>query len=406
MKRSVNVDVELEAGTYLVLMKILAKRWTGRPTVEEVIRDNCRDKQDKLIQIGLAYDLAHAKGQIKESEAEKKEREAREERKRVAEKKKLRANLREQKFKHWQLDMKQRAREKRQSKRKEDRRRKKAEAAASHGGAGPDMVPAAKDTSEADPPGAPSETDPPGVHVEADPSGATPNGVAAADGVSEPVDTKKGETAKLDQDAATLPSPAADLPTPADPSPPADVQTSAQDTAPIEPAEPAASVESHARNETPAPNAASEEQSKNFESALQTVPSVLVNGSSPDTDPAPPSTASGPPPDDLDYESDASFHSSVDSDLDFFVGQEVDVPDVVVADTDDEDAEFADDPWNAVCVVGLRVYSKDKDSVVQVVRPTEDDENDEPPLDIDDVSKGASGEQVGEPVDTKTGRGE
>lgn len=393
MKRSVNVDIELEAGTYLILMKISAKRWTGRPTVEEVIRENCRDKQDKLIQIGLAYDLAHAKGQIKESEAEKAEREAREEKKRVAEKKEFHAKLREQKLQHWQLNVKQRAREKRQSQRKEDRRRKRVEAATPNGGAGPDEAPAATDTSEADPPGASSKADLPGVPSEADNSGATTNGVVAADAVSEPAETKEGEITKLDQDAATLPSPAADPPTHVDPSP--EVAATAQDSDPVEPAESTASVEPHAQNETPAPNAASEEQSKKFESALQTVPSVLVNGTSPATEPAPPSTAGGPPPDDSDYESDASFDSSVDSDLDFLVGQEIDVPDAVAAETDDEDADFANDPWNAACVVGLRVYSKDKDSVVQVVRPTEDDGNDEPPLDVDDASKGASGEQVG-----------
>ena len=38
-------------------------------------------------------------------------------------------------------------------------------------------------------------------------------------------------------------------------------------------------------------------------------------------------------------------------------------------DLDKEDCELASDPWNAVCVVGLRVYSKDDQCSVQVIRP-------------------------------------
>lgn len=393
MKRSVNVDIELEAGTYFVLMKISAKRDTGRPTVDEVIRDSCRDQQDKLIQIGLAYDLAHAKGQNKETENEKNEREAREEKKRVAEKTLLYTKLREQKLRHWQLEMKQRARERRHSKRKEDRHRKKVEAGAAVGATGQDGPPATKDASD-----------------EADPSNAATNGVTTAEAGSDLVENKEGENLQLDQNAAHLPSPPADLSSPAaatppdDPSQPTEAETETNDSAPIKPTDAATSTDANSKNEAPAPGAATEEQSPKFESPLQVVPAVLVNGTSSGIDPAPSSTAGGPPPDDSDYASDASFDSSVDSDLDFLEGQETAVIEAVVADSDDEDAEFADDPWNAVCVVGLRVYSKDQDTVVQVVRPTEDDGDDEPARDIDDVGPGVSREPVGDDLETKTGQ--
>lgn len=391
MKRSVNVDIELEAGTYFVLMKISAKRNTERPTVEEIIRDNCKAKQDKLIQIGLSYDLAHAKGQAKESESEKIEREAREEKKKVAEKKLLYAKLREQKLRQWQLEMKQRARERRHSKRKEERHRKRAEA-----GAPTDEI--AQD-------GTPATEDPP---VEGDPSGATTNGVAAAEAGSNLVNTKE----LPDQDAAHLPSPPADLLSQAaalplgNPSAPKEAETETQDSAPIKPTEATAPTELNSKNEAPAQEATAEEQSQKFESALQAVPSVLVNGTPSDIEPAPPSTVAGPLPDDSDYASDASFDSSVDSDLDFLEGQEAAVLDAAEAETDDEDAEFTNDPWNAVCVVGLRVYSKDQDTVVQVVKPNEDDGDDEPPRDIDDMSKGARREPVGDNLETKAGQEE
>jgi hypothetical protein len=43
------------------------------------------------------------------------------------------------------------------------------------------------------------------------------------------------------------------------------------------------------------------------------------------------------------------------------------------------------DPWNAVCVVGLRVYSKDPDLRIEIVMPGE---GEKPGLDIDDKQAG------------------
>jgi hypothetical protein len=50
-----------------------------------------------------------------------------------------------------------------------------------------------------------------------------------------------------------------------------------------------------------------------------------------------------------------------------------------------EDDEDLVDPWNAVCVVGLRVYSKDPDLRIEVVMPGE---GEKPGLDIDDKQAG------------------
>lgn len=386
MRRSVNVDTELEAGKYFIRMKISAKRDTQRPTVEEIIRDNCRDKQEKLIQIGQSYDLAHAKGQIKESEAEKLQREAREEKKRAAEKKLLHAQLREQKLRRWQLEMKQRARERRHAKRKEDRHRRRTDIGASTDGTAQDGKPAAENSP-----------------VEGNASGGATNGVSTAEAGSDLSETK----VQPDQDAAHLPSPPADLPPqapllpPGKPSAPNEADTETQGSGLTEAKEVTAPSEVNSNNNAPVQEAAVQAQSPKLESALQAVPSVLVNGTPSELEPAPPSTAAGPSPDDSDYASDASFDSSVDSDLDFLEGQEPAVLSAAEAETDDEDAEFANDPWNAVCVVGLRVYSKDQDTVVQVVRPAEDDIDDEPPLDVDDISKGASREPVADVSKTK-----
>jgi len=56
---------------------------------------------------------------------------------------------------------------------------------------------------------------------------------------------------------------------------------------------------------------------------------------------------------------------------------------------DEDEDEFERDPWNAIAVVGLRVYSKESGVSVKVVRPrlSEDEDKDEKAqgkLDVDD----------------------
>jgi hypothetical protein len=71
MKRSVSTELDLEAGNYTVLVKIKATRIPNNPTPDEVIRATCTQRREKLLSIGLSYDLAHAKGQFREQEKER-----------------------------------------------------------------------------------------------------------------------------------------------------------------------------------------------------------------------------------------------------------------------------------------------------------------------------------------------
>ena len=80
MKRSVNVEVKLEAGDYTVMVKVDAARDDKNLPVEEVIRANAKTRRDKLLRIGLAYDLAHSKGRYVETPEEEKARVAHEKR--------------------------------------------------------------------------------------------------------------------------------------------------------------------------------------------------------------------------------------------------------------------------------------------------------------------------------------
>jgi hypothetical protein len=75
MRRSVTAELELEPGEYHVLVKIEAEKYDMSLPVEDVLRNNVKSRRDKLLRIGRAYDLAHAKGQILESNEEKARRE-------------------------------------------------------------------------------------------------------------------------------------------------------------------------------------------------------------------------------------------------------------------------------------------------------------------------------------------
>ena len=80
MFRSVTTELDLEAGQYSVMIKITASRDKSRTTPEEIVKKTCETRPDKLMAVGLSYDLAHAKGRLKESELERKERLRRERR--------------------------------------------------------------------------------------------------------------------------------------------------------------------------------------------------------------------------------------------------------------------------------------------------------------------------------------
>jgi hypothetical protein len=65
MERSVVTELKsLKAGTYSVFIMVVADRDTSAPSVEDVVKAQCRRKidNDKLAQVGVSYDLAHSKG--------------------------------------------------------------------------------------------------------------------------------------------------------------------------------------------------------------------------------------------------------------------------------------------------------------------------------------------------------
>lgn len=65
MNRSASVEIDLEAGSYDVLVKLEARR-SNCPKVEDVVKQNWLDRREKLISIGTSYDMAHAKAYMME----------------------------------------------------------------------------------------------------------------------------------------------------------------------------------------------------------------------------------------------------------------------------------------------------------------------------------------------------
>ena len=62
MCRSVNTELELEPGKYIVIFKITSWKDRGAPTKDKVVRRAKKYNRKKFLQIGMSHDLAFAKG--------------------------------------------------------------------------------------------------------------------------------------------------------------------------------------------------------------------------------------------------------------------------------------------------------------------------------------------------------
>ncbi|ROT38139.1 calpain clp-1 [Sodiomyces alkalinus F11] len=65
MSRGVSIEIpDMPAGEYSVFISVTAERDTAVPSVENVVKRECKNRteNEKLAQVGYAYDLAHSKG--------------------------------------------------------------------------------------------------------------------------------------------------------------------------------------------------------------------------------------------------------------------------------------------------------------------------------------------------------
>jgi hypothetical protein len=367
MRRSVTAELELEPGEYHVLMKVEAEKLSWALPVEDVVRNNAKGRRDKLLRIGLAYDLAHAKGELKLTDEEKKLQRKMEAKKKANERKEMKDKMMKDKKKRKHNDNKElrkqraaaekrnakgkaRAAKRAEKERVENEKREKAE----------------KEKKENEAKSAETKPD------------------------EKKADEKNAEVvANPDTAAATLePSATAEG---SEPSEPAAAEGTTAEPTPAT-AEPSTTVGAK-KDELIPPPAGSEGPSHLLE--------IRLNGSS-----VPPSML-----DDFgdQDESDLSDIESVVSDISVGVVDDAIAEAKLAAETaapppnDDDDDEFQKDPWNAVAVVGLRIYTKpsnegveDKEAAgvkIWVVRPRLDSDGDEKAerkLDVDDPAVDAT----------------
>ncbi|KAL7920778.1 hypothetical protein ACQKWADRAFT_321890 [Trichoderma austrokoningii] len=123
MRRSVNVELDLEAGEYDVRIKIDAVRLNDILPIEAVIRKNAKKRREKLTRIGLAYDLAHSKGRVVETPEEKAAKEAHEKRVKDRELREIKDRIITRRKDDHYLKVKQHMRSQRQEKKRKDKRK-------------------------------------------------------------------------------------------------------------------------------------------------------------------------------------------------------------------------------------------------------------------------------------------
>jgi len=131
--------------------------------------------------------------------------------------------------------------------------------------------------------------------------------------------------------------------------------------------------------------------------------------------------------DDLSWDSELDAPDDTDSELDMpgpsGYGQEA--PDAKKEDDSDSELGLEHDPWNAVCVIGVRVFSKDQGAEIEVIRGDVDDQSDldeaddvgllgplhgpqRRTLDVDDASKDAVRKMptpTSSPISPRVGKG-
>lgn len=360
MRRSVTAELELEAGEYHVLMKVEAEKSDYGFAVENVIRTNARSRRDKLMRIGLAYDMAMAKGKIVETEDEKKARKSYEAKQKAKAKKEMKDKLMKEKKKRRHNEnkelRKQRAanvkRKEKQKARDEKRKAKEAEAKAAE--ARKTEV-TGEQKEDVKPEGSSEVEKPLGESKEIAP--------AATSETKKPEEIASKDEAKVETQPTT--------------------KTEVPEGLKSE-------VKEEPREETSKPESATNKTNKAPEPTSSLPPPPVL------------SDPNAPLPFD-DDEDDLSDLESVVSDISSGAISDAILDAKLLADAalplppmpnEDEEDEFEKDPWNAVAVVGLRVYCKGSGVRVKVVRPKEWDLDGEGKLDVDDSAADATKDVV------------
>ncbi|AEO58570.1 hypothetical protein MYCTH_2306004 [Thermothelomyces thermophilus ATCC 42464] len=379
MSRSVSVELpSMLPGTYSVFISVAGERNPDVPSVEEVVKRECKKRveNEKLAQVGYAYDLAHSKGaahleavkKARKKADQKKASEARQkERHRLWEKRHLNRQITKKQGRknNQKLEAKQAAREEKrrkaeelkpqdkgvqteepkQDKPEEDKEQAKGAASEEKPKAegkadseakkedmqtqGGDKADDGDDSPDSTPIATPVET--PTTETA---SQLADNADGTGDSESKP-EEKAGSCAGSDSSGSPSPTPKTD----ASSTPSPDVKDKDTEKVPVPPVD-----ESKVSGGPPPPPAAAEKKAPNMyvtsdgESSASPISDWEELYSSDDMSRKPRMAAPAPP----NTATVSKYHD----------------------ETEDENEP---DPWNAIAIVGLRVYSKDEDLELRVV---------------------------------------
>ncbi|KKZ66922.1 hypothetical protein EMCG_07418 [[Emmonsia] crescens] len=398
MTRSVSADITLEPGTYTILVKAKATQYKGTPP-EDVIKEKATMQREKLVQIGHSYDLAHAKGVELESEEEEMERKRRESEKKAALRKKERDRAEARLRKRWIMDKKIAARDKRKTKKaeqvkakkeakeqsKNNEKRKEEDIEKNGQGEESDEKRAGNNGDEsgevkkAPKRGNPEKEDE-GVESRAE---DTKGKGEVKEEDTEPSEAQvKGEEVKEDEDnkmkGENVEQPTEDV-----------REKDVQKDEGLEKKE-GENIESHTESE----NEKDKEKGEKDNAPITEPAKEMEEKEKKEEEDGHP----GGQGENIEPLIEATKEVEIDSDTDsgsnFEFDSEIDMSPVEESDSDseeededdcDHDREYSvNPPWNAVCVVGLRVYSKDSELTVRTLKPKLWQEDVEPQRDCDD----------------------
>ncbi|KAI1154550.1 hypothetical protein F4825DRAFT_448455 [Nemania diffusa] len=326
MNRSVSIEIpSMEPGDYSVFLSIVAERDTEMLSIEDIVKRECkkREENEKFAQVGYAYDLAHSKGvthleQVaslcKKSDQNKASASRREERRKMWERRHLNREITKKQSK--------KNSEKRERRREAEEAKKKAKAEAE----------AAKKKKEEE-----EEAERKKKETEK-PKDAAVQTEAAMRG-----EDKGSQTASGDADSSTK----------------SDASSNQPDTPESEKSE------------------STKETDKGEEDKDATTPISSDPTPKPTTDVEAAKKKSEPPPPPV-YSSDCDSSDSPVEDWELLYSSDdmtkkpriASPPAATTATTEvvETDGESSlPDPWNAICIVGFRVYSKDEDLALRVV---------------------------------------
>ncbi|KAI0420583.1 hypothetical protein F5X98DRAFT_361668 [Xylaria grammica] len=354
--RSINVELDLEAGEYVVLMKVNATRDLDILPIEEVIRNYARDRRDKLVAVGM-YDLAHSKGKVIETEEERQAKKAAEKRKKDNERREFKKQIMEARRDRYYMQVKQfeKEKEKKEKARAKLRAKKAAKAAKKL------ERKQAKEASEVST--SPDKTSDPKDEKHAQ----IVEPAASADAPAEPGD---GSDPKPEVDPNTTTPVKSETKDDSESSPSKESETKAESSSETKPAAPEVADQAAAEDKQ---EASEEQKAPEEQKSPDDAPAQKQQEATEDEETEEESS---------DDEFDISSVSEISSrELDIRLKERADTPAppgpaAPAAVAEEEEDEFESNPWNAVATIGLRVYYKvaegDRDREIvklRVVRP-------------------------------------